>query len=1006
MIKVYPSRLEGEPLETHSIGGSVNLAEWLSDIAGVEVSEREIQPVNIDLNGVTLTDFDVTVGPSDEVNIYPNINAIGGVAFATWASWAAIAISVAFSIYTYLNMPKAGSNTSQSQGNDLDMATARANQARANQVIRESFGYQRIYPDYIQPPFKRFFNLREQFNFFCMSIGAGEHSEVPGKVFIGDTPVSVFGDDVAYVVYPPGADLSADPNAEFWHVVTEVGGTTTGVGLDLGGTAVEDSQASVQTVLAAGLNLNTVSPIDEWPESWNVGLVLSVSLPQPITVSLGTGGASRLSGNFDDLDPFIGMKISLDGDEVGGYTIAVYSPEVAPVPGVGGSPSAILASAAPSTYDFSGSPEVFTITFQSVGYLIQLTDDYVNMSGLLDSITDQLDGSGLVAQDSSGRVRVVEPLSPYVGGVISTSGLPVPVFGASPTFTVGTASTGGSPGQDAYIELEFDGGGAVLGMVNGARRFAIGYRNMQYSITAKTDTQITVSRLTDTGAVDAGWAGWNTRYLTDAFISTDGAGATGFNWIGPFMGCPENELTINIEYDIFLPNGIGFINSKGSFKPLTLSTRLEWRDAALGGAWTAVDWAYTSKNPNQIGFTESVALPYPMRPQVRMRRLSAVRSGTTSRDAMNWYGLRAKLSARTSYPDVSIMTMVVRGGDRLSQQSENKVSIETIRVLNGVPTRAIKDAVNYVLTDLGVPSTAIDDAKIDEIAAAYWEPRGETYDHQISTQQVARDTLQGMMAAGMSHLTISEGKVSAKREGVQSAPLQTVTPLQMTQPLESKFTALSPDDYDGVDVEFMNEVTWSVDTVKCRLDVASPVKIEKIQLDGVTDRDRAWRIGMRQLRKRRLQRWEYSTETEMDALNCEYLDRIALAEDAVGYSQSAMILSVAGDVVGVSEPIDWAGITAPRARVRRDDGTATALFTPEQIDAYTMRLPGLSADFTPDTSFDIEPCALHFGDANRLEYAAMVIEVSPDSEGNCKLSAVEYRDDLYADDDNDAPAIS
>jgi hypothetical protein len=46
------------------------------------------------------------------------------------------------------------------------------------------------------------------------------------------------------------------------------------------------------------------------------------------------------------------MKIELTGDEVGDYVIAVHSPEIAPVPGVGGSPSSILASAAPTTYDF------------------------------------------------------------------------------------------------------------------------------------------------------------------------------------------------------------------------------------------------------------------------------------------------------------------------------------------------------------------------------------------------------------------------------------------------------------------------------------------------------------------------------------------------------------------------------------------------------------------------------------------------------------------------------
>ena len=1005
MIRVYPSRLEGEPLETHTLGGPVNLSDWLSEVAGVEVSQREVQPINVDLNGVELASFDVEVLPGDDVRIYPNLNA--EVAVATIVMWAAVGVAVALSVYMYLSMPKAGSATSQAQGNDLDMATVKANQAKPNQVIRESFGHQRIFPDYIQPPFKRFFNLREQYNYFCMSVGVGAYSLLPDRVYIGDTPVSVFGDDVTYQLYPPGASLAGDPNAQRWHVVKEVGGTTTGAGLDLASTSNTVSTGSIAAVLASGLNLNTVDASDEWPETWNAGLVLTVALPQQITVTVGTGGASRLSGNFTDLAPFVGMRISLDGDEVGDYTVAVYSPPVAPVPGVGGSPSSIAASASPTTYDFSGSSAVFSITFQGSTYPVQLTANYVNMSGLLASLTDQLVGSGLVAQDISGRVRIVEPLSPYLGGVITASGLPVSVFGASPTFTVGTASTGGTPGQDAYIEMTFDDGTLAVGIAPGLRRFAVGYRGFQYRISSRTATQLVMQRLTDTGAVDAGWAGWVARYLTDQFISTGGEGATGFNWIGPFMACPENELTSTLEYDIFLPQGIGATDrKKGRPFPIQLSARVEWRDAALGGAWNVVDWVHSAYNVDQIGFTEVISLPYPMRPQVRMRRITPVVNDGRTRDALNWFGLRSRLDGPTSYSDVTVMTMKVRGGDRLSQQSENQVSLEAIRILSGAPSRSIRDAIYYVLADLGVPASAIDTDTIDAVAAGFWGVRGDTYDHQVMGQQVARDTLQGMMAAGMSHLTLRDGRVSTRREGVQAMPAQTFTPLQMTRQLESKFSGVSPDDYDGVDVEFMNEITWAVDTVKCRLDVANPVKVEKIQLDGVTNRTRAWRIGMRQLRKHRLQRWEYSTETEMDALGCEYLDRVALVDDAVGYSQSAMIVAVSGDVVEVSEPIDWAGVDAPRARVRRHDGTATALFTPVRIDDYTMRLPGLADDFTPDTSFEIEPCALHFGAANRLEYAAMVIEVSPDSEGNCKLSAVEYRDDLYADDDNDAPALS
>lgn len=999
MIRIFPSRVEGEALETHRPAVPTRLDEWLSEVVGHDIAAHDIQPINIDLNGVTLLDFAVVVHPDDDVRIYPNVNA--GVAIGTIVYWSAVGIALALSLYMYLNMPKTGASNSQAQGDDLDTATARANQAKPNQVVRESFGHQRVYPDYILPPFKRFVDLRSQFNYFCMAVGVGEYDIVNEQVLIGDTPVSVFGDDVEYNLYAPGEPVGKDPKGEFWHVVTEVGGTTTGVGLDLASTSSTASAASVSAVLANGHVLSTVNGTDTWPESWNVGLVLAIALPQQITVSVGTGGRSRLSGIFTDLAPFVGMKVTLSGSEEGDFTIQAYSPAVAPVPGTGGSPSSILGSAAPTTYNYISSPVVFTITFQGVTKVIQLVANYVNMSGLISTITDQLAGSALVAQDSSGRVRIVEPSSPYLGGAITASGLPVAVFGATPTFTTGTASTGGTPGQAAYIELNFDDGTPVIGMANGDRRFAIGYRNLQFVVTAFSPTDITVNRLNEAGVVNGSWPGWTTRYLTDETVSTNGAGSTGVDWVGPFMACPENEKTETVEFDIFLPQGIGLTTSKGEFGQYFLSVDIQWRDAATGGPWTTINWSYLGKTPDQIGFTETIDLPYAMRPQVRMRRITPVDGDNRHRDAINWYGLRARLEGPVRYKDISVLTMAVRGGNRLSQQSENKVSMEVLRHIDGVPTRDILRAILYILGDLGVPSSAIDLDTLNSVSSTFWVPRGENYDHQHTVQQTARDTLQGMMAAGMSHLTLSNGKVSTRREGVQSMPTQIISPMQMTKEMESQFAVLSPDDYDGVNVEFLSADTWAVETVECRLDVENPVKIEKLTLDGVTDRDRAWRIGMRQLRKRRLQRWQYRIETELDALNCEYLDRVALTEDAVDFGQSALILEVAGDVVTLSEPLNWTAVAQPRVRVRRHDGSATINYTPVRIDDYTMQIPGL--DFAPDVSFAIEPAVVIFGDLFFKEYGAMITEISPDSEGICQVSAVEYRADLYADDDNNAP---
>ncbi len=67
------------------------------------------------------------------------------------------------------------------------------------------------------------------------------------------------------------------------------------------------------------------------------------------------------------------------------------------------------------------------------------------MAALLDTITDQLTGSGLIAQDDGGRVQITEKTSPWSGHSIGYTVLPSAVFGDAPVNVAGVASTGGSP---------------------------------------------------------------------------------------------------------------------------------------------------------------------------------------------------------------------------------------------------------------------------------------------------------------------------------------------------------------------------------------------------------------------------------------------------------------------------------------------------------------------------------------------------------------------------------
>lgn len=994
MIRIFPSRLEGEPLETHVIKEPIALASWLAEKADNFKIEGP-HPICVTVDGEPLPSEDwsaFVVNSDSDVCIYPEVRASAAVV----AAWAAVALA-AVSIVMIMTMPKAG-KTSNTQGDDLETGSATANTAKLNSPIREVLGRSKVFPDYLTPRVSRFVNRRQMYTSLCLCIGMGRHLVPAGSIKIGETPVAAFGSDVSYSLYEPGTSLTGDSRAQNWFPVAEVGGTSAGTaGLDLASSAPSESGVIADAILISGNSVVLGGDSPNFPENWGAGTTLKIVTPDTYSVSL-VGGYNRISGQLADLAPFVGMKVALQADDELNLTIASVSPYVPPVPGVGGSASNVQASAAPTSYDFSAGAVVWTVTFQGVSRTVSLSSNYTNMSGLLSTITAQLSGIGLVAQDNSGRLRLIEPSSPYRGGVITQSSAPVSIFGTAPVYTAGSASSGGAAEQPAYITLRYDNGDPVLGLPLGQQRMALGYRGMRFTISSISGLTATVQRLTDSGAVDGAWPGFTDRTLMDFALTGDGGAA---NWIGAFMGCPENELATEAEYDFFFSQGLCYFNKTGKIRAVAKSVEVQWRDAAIGGAWTSITHTYADITPDQIGFTERVVFPYPLRPEFRARRTEPVEGGQV-RDAIQWYGLRCRLPAPSSYAGVTVLTMSIRGGDRLGAQSEREVNCVPTRLYESGTSRSIKDAALHVCSTLGIDQSLIDLEAIQAAESAYWQPRGETYDMTHEKQSSVRDVLAGIFGAGMSHLSTGNGVISVRREGIQPSR-GVITPHDMTSELSASFTAPSPDDFDGVDVQYLDQYTWRKETVSCRLPGSLGLKVDKIVLDGVTDRVRAYRIGMRQLCKYQLSRWSYSADTELAALVYEDLDHVTLADDIPGTTQSALIVDAefmdGQYLLTLTEEIDF-NVQSPRAVIRRHDGTATRVFSPQRVDEFSLMVPAAIIDFDLVTDLSIEPARFLFGPSERVGYSAMITEIVPNDDGTCAVTAAEYMPELYAFDDS------
>lgn len=1010
-ILVYPSCLPGEPLEVHE-HKAMTLHQWLRENV-TEYSQDKEAPITAEVDGKIIPAAEwplCQINPGTIVNLrpIPYGGFLGGAlqVIAKPLQWV-------FGLFGLGMAPDSGMNSPPS-GTGLDLAGAKANTAKLGDPIREVLGMSRIYPDYVVQPVSRFDpdnpEIYRTYLFLC--VGNGNFTINPSLIKIGNTPVSAFGDDVELTIYPPGADVSADRRSENWCAAPEVGSTTSGTsGLDLASTGPASVSISADGIAVAG---NSISILDSGdpkiPESWQTGTVMTVLAPDTFVVST-EGGRNVIYGELAELNPAVGLPISLTWNNSRfDLFISAFTPGTPAVPGVGGNAASITASAAPTTYDFSSSPVSFTLTWAAVSYVISLSANYITMAGLMDEITDQLSGSGLVASSVDTRLVITEKESPFSGNSITYSLLPSVIFGADPVVVSGEASTGGSPAIIEHISMAWQSatGPAFSGIPNGQQRLSLGLKGYQYRITAIDGLTLTVERLIQnsdgTVTVDSAWPGFIDRTLLDATV-------TGLNenddWMGPFLSCPANETTTQIELNFVYPQGLCDVGSKdGAIHWHDVAMTVQYRETGTT-PWSAVQITHGNATVNEVGYTETINLPGAANYEVRIKRDTPVWGGTT-RDSVQWQSMRAKLSARPSrYEGITTLALTVRTGSRLAAQSDRRINLVGTSLYDGYPARSISGAMFHVLKSLGFKDAQIDYATISALEENYWTPRGETFDYSAEKSGMSGlEVLQKIGNAGMGYFLLSDGLASAGREGIKNWT-GIISPQEQTEELQTGFTAHSQDDFDGVDVTYLNGTTWAEETVQCRTsDNPTPFKVENYKLEGVIDEDRAYRIGMRRLMGYKYQRLTHSTSTELDALCYEFMDRIIMTDDIPGNDTiSCLVVGMTYDteqiILQVSEQLNWS-FNNPRVLIRYQDGHASGLLVPTRIDDYTLKIP-YSTDVAPESWIMgdgvTEPPRLIFCSSEKVGYDALIAEIDPGGDGTCQVNAVQYTPLKYQYDD-------
>lgn len=606
---------------------------------------------------------------------------------------------------------------------------------------------------------------------------------------------------------------------------------------------------------------------------------------------------------------------------------------------------------------------------------------------------------------TDGGVGVRDIISGPLSMLAPTVGDSIEVAGENAGFYLVNSYNAGTQ----QMTLNFPDGSPATALTLGTGLAAIGPDGLRFRITSKTASSITVERLTSAGATDTSFPGFNAGTLAGASVEIDPSNYES-GWRGPFPACPESEVTDQVELDFFFPEGLCLIGSKGQIIKQTINFEIQWRE--IGDVtWNSSPQTYSRGTLDQGGITRTVFLPSKVRPEFRVRKTNLLDENTSRRDTIQWYGFRSLLDAPSEYEGVTTIGAIIRTSDRISAQTESLISVVATRILPneaGIdqPTRSLRDFAAYIPRSLGYPDSRTNFTELNRLGDI-WDARNDTFDMSYDFETTAQQALSDVFGAGFAELTIERGQITPVRDEPRTVFEQMYTPQNMVGYLRRTPRLIAnPEEFDGVEVTFNNSTNWTEDVVQCRLPGDLGLKVEKITAVGVTDRNKAYQIGMRRRRVQRYRPDHFEWQTEADALVSRYLSYCAVADDTSGYPQSALLMAfelLPGGSVQLtsSEPLDWSAGGAHGVMLRRPDGSVAGTYTASRIDDYHFTVPAI--DFVPDVTWHIDPPHILFGKLTEMCYPVLITSISPNGLMSATVEAVGYNDQVYLSDDAIAP---
>lgn len=510
--------------------------------------------------------------------------------------------------------------------------------------------------------------------------------------------------------------------------------------------------------------------------------------------------------------------------------------------------------------------------------------------------------------------------------------------------------------------------------------------------------------------------------------------------------CAPGFKVTRIELDISLPSGLYIFDSTGELDKATVKLSFEYcqindLDQLVGNWSTLTTWSKKDKTVNPHRYTVGIDVAS-ARYRVRGRRTnkknkgeaadgSADGSGTRVADTVHWEAMRGFIPFTPQFGDVTLIAIKLRATNELNNNVSSRFNCFVQRILRVwnpntgwhlAPTRSVVWAFCDVFQakyGARLPDNFLDLQDLyalDQKLSA----QGKTFDYifdQRSTVWEAATAIAGA-ARGVPMLTGSQLSI------VIDAPQNTATAVFNVNNIVAGSLTWSVKlptvaDNDGLQVEYVDKDTWAAETVDCLVGDDEGNFPEQLKIVGVTDRTRAYRLGMYRRAVKLYQTESIEFKTGMEGHLPQFGDLILIQHDVPLWGVGGKLLSMTnageGDdlytLVVVDNETDFApdseDLAKARLILRKRDGSAYGpvgfTFWPDDASNRTLKIPRVNEDFNFN-DYQEPPywlCGLENLECKR----AIVVGIAPQEDDVVTLKCAAYDERLYAFDALAAPPL-